>query len=179
MTPRATTQTWTNNATSLTAGPVTGSGQLTLTGANSSSATNLGQFSLDLSGYTGNLILNNSRLVNSVATNGFGTTGTITVNNGAQLGVNVAGTTISRAVSIAGNGWYDTGGIQRGAIRFLQTGTFSNTVTLAADSRIVAGAAGDIQRQGHRWIQFGNRSHRWGKRAPSPSPAAPPTTIPA
>jgi autotransporter-associated beta strand protein len=140
----ATTQVWTNNATLLTAGPVTGNGQLTLTGANSSSVNNVGQFALDLSTYTGNLILNNSRLVNTVATNGFGTTGTITVNNGAQLGINVAGTTISRAVSIAGNGWYDTGAVQRGAIRFLTTGTFSNTVTLAANSRIVAGAAGEF-----------------------------------
>lgn len=130
----ATTQVWTNNATSLTAGPVTGSGQLTLTGANAS-GNSLGQFALDLSAYTGNLILNNSRLANSVAANGFGTTGTILVNSGAQLIVNTANTTNSRAVTINGDGWFDNT-VQRGAIRFLQSGDFSNTVTLGSASRV-------------------------------------------
>ncbi len=133
-----TTQTWTNNATTFSAGPVTGSGQLNLVGANSVSVNNIGQFSLNLSAYSGALNLSNVRLVNTVATDGFGTTGLLTINNGAQLGVNVASTTISRAISIAGNGWYDNAAIQRGAIRFLQSGTASSTVTLAADSRIVA-----------------------------------------
>ena len=131
-----TTQTWTNNASTLTAGPVIGSGQLTLTGANASGNTR-GQFALDLSAYTGNLILNNSRLANSVAANGFGTTGTILVNSGAQLIVNAANTTNARAVTINGDGWYDNT-IQRGAIRFAQSGTFSNTVTLGSDSRLFA-----------------------------------------
>ena len=131
-----TTQTWTNNATTLTAGPVTGSGQLTLTGANAS-GNSLGQFALDLSAYTGNLILNNARLANSAATNGFGTTGTILVNSGAQLIVNTANTTNSRAVTINGNGWYDAT-VQRGAIRFLQNGDFSSTVTLGSSSMVMA-----------------------------------------
>jgi len=130
----ATTQVWTNNATSLTAGPVTGSGQLTLTGANAS-GNSLGQFALDLSAYTGNIVLNNSRLANSVAANGFGTTGTILVNSGAQLIVNTASTTNARAVTINGDGWFDNT-VQRGAIRFLQNGDFSNTVTLGSASRV-------------------------------------------
>lgn len=136
----ATTQTWTNNATLLSAGPVTGSGQLNLTGGNSTTSRALGQFAMDLSTYTGDLVLTNSRLVNTVATNGFGTTGTITINNGAQLMVNVANTTVSRAISIAGSGWYDsgTGDTRRGGIRFLQNGTLSNTVTLTDNARIFA-----------------------------------------
>ncbi len=138
----STTQTWTNNALSFTAGPVTGSGTLNLVGANSSSVNNIGQFSLGLSGYSGALNLTNARLVNTVATNGFGTAGLLTINDGAQIFLNVASTTISRNLSIAGNGWYDTGGTQRGAIRFGNTGTISGQITLAANSRIVASAAG-------------------------------------
>jgi fibronectin-binding autotransporter adhesin len=136
----STTQTWTNNATLLSTGSVTGSGQLNLTGANSTTSRVLGQFALDLSSYTGNVVLTNSRLVNSVATNGFGTTGTLSINDGAQLAVNVASTTVSRAISIAGSGWYDSGvgDTRRGAIRFLQNGSFSNTVTLTGDTRLFA-----------------------------------------
>ncbi|MDB6070978.1 MAG: uncharacterized protein JWL81_2149, partial [Verrucomicrobiales bacterium] len=95
------------------------------------------RFSGDNNAFTGSIsILDHNRLT-VTSPNGLGATSGITVQNGGGLLVNAPGLTSSAPLTIAGQGWAETGG-KLGAVRVINGGTLTGAITMTGDSRITA-----------------------------------------
>jgi autotransporter-associated beta strand protein len=118
------------------------------------------RISSDLTGFTGDIVINDGNRLTVSAANSLGNASGITINNGGGLLVSAGAANYAGPITASGLGWKETAGAL-GAIRLQSGATLSGPINLAGDTRITAysGSTGTLSGliSGAANLEFGLR----------------------